>query len=391
MKDTFISTVFICLSLFIFSTFSAPIVTAQTATGEANLITSEQNTATDYQEDTLEGKIIKITGQRRISTPSNSKEQLYQQLEIKITKGSQKGNTVNLESGDVYQGSNSLYKVGDSVIIAYAKDSSGGETYLITDYVRRTPLLVLFLLFIGITVVIGKWKGLSSILGMGFSFLIILKFILPGIYSGSDPVTIAILGSLAIIPITFFLSHGLNRKTLIAIVGTLISLIVTGVLATLFVEATKLTGFASEEAGFLNVFKEGTINIKGLLLAGMIIGVLGVLDDITISQSAIVYELKLANPQLKPKDLYQKAMSVGKDHIASMVNTLILVYTGAALPLLLLFVDNPRPFAELINYEIVADEVVRTLVGSIGLVLAVPITTLIASYSIGNHQNKKQK
>ncbi len=391
MKNTFISTLFICLSLFIYSLFTTPIVFAETATDEASLTANEQNAVIDYQEETLEGKIIKITGQRRITSSNNSKEQLYQQLEIQLTKGSQKGKTMNIESGDVYQGSNTLYKAGDEVVIAYAKESTGSETYLITDYVRRTPLLVLFLLFVVITVVVGKWKGLSSILGMGVSFLVILKFILPSIYSGSDPVTIAILGSLAIIPVTFFLSHGFNRKTLVAIVGTLISLVVTGILATLFVEATKLTGFASEEAGFLNVFKEGTINIKGLLLAGMIIGVLGVLDDITISQSAIVQELKLANPQLKSKDLYLKAMSVGKDHIASMVNTLILVYTGAALPLLLLFVDNPRPFSELINYEIIADEVVRTLVGSIGLVLAVPITTFIASYSINNHQNKRIK
>lgn len=391
MKNIFISSVFICLSLFIYSLFSIPIVFAQIATDEANLITNEQNTVTDYQEETLEGKIIKITGQRRITPSNNSKEQLYQQLEIQITRGSKIGKTINLESGDAYQGSNTLYKVGNEVVIAYAEDSTGGETYLITDYVRRTPLLALFLIFVVVTVIIGKWKGLSSILGMGVSFMVILRFILPSIYSGSDPVTIAILGSLAIIPVTFFLSHGFNRKTLVAIVGTLISLIVTGILATLFVEATKLTGFASEEAGFLNVFKEGTINIKGLLLAGIIIGVLGVLDDITISQSAIVQELKLANPELKAKELYSKAMSVGKDHIASMVNTLILVYTGAALPLLLLFVDNPRPFSELINYEIIADEVVRTLVGSIGLVLAVPITTFIASYAINNHQNKRIK
>lgn len=391
MKNTLISTVFICLPLFIYSLFTTPIVFAETATDEASLTANEQNAVIDYQEETLEGKIIKITGQRRITSSNNSKEQLYQQLEIQLTKGSQKGKTMNIESGDVYQGSNTLYKAGDEVVIAYAKESTGSETYLITDYVRRTPLLVLFLLFVVITVVVGKWKGLSSILGMGVSFLVILKFILPSIYSGSDPVTIAILGSLAIIPVTFFLSHGFNRKTLVAIVGTLISLVVTGILATLFVEATKLTGFASEEAGFLNVFKEGTINIKGLLLAGIIIGVLGVLDDITISQSAIVQELKLANPELKAKELYSKAMSVGKDHIASMVNTLILVYTGAALPLLLLFVDNPRPFSELINYEIIADEVVRTLVGSIGLVLAVPITTFIASYAINNHQNKRIK
>ena len=388
MKNTFISIIFACLSIFFCMSTVTSSVYAQESTEEASIATKEEYTAPEYQEETLEGKIIGLTGQRRITTSNQAKEQLYQQLEIQITKGSQKDKVINLESGDIFQGSNTLYKVGDEIVISYAIDSAGSETYFISDYVRRTPLLVLFLLFVLITVIIGKWKGLSSILGMGVSFIVILKFILPSIYQGSDPVTVAILGSLAIIPVTFFLSHGVNRKTFVAILGTLISLVVTGVLATIFVEATKLTGFASEEAGFLNVFKEGTINIKGLLLAGMIIGVLGVLDDITISQSAIVQELKLANPQLKSKDLYSKAMSVGKDHIASMVNTLVLVYTGAALPLLLLFVDNPRPFTELINYEIIADEIVRTLVGSIGLVMAVPITTLIASYTISNSPKK---
>jgi uncharacterized membrane protein len=157
-------------------------------------------------------------------------------------------------------------------------------------------------------------------------------------------------------------------------------------LATLFVNLSQLTGFTSEEAGFLQAYKPGLINMKGLLLSGIIIGVLGVLDDITISQSAIVEQLKKANQKLKPIELYQKAMSVGRDHIASMINTLILVYTGAALPLLLLFIDNPHPFSQVINYEIIADEVVRTLVGSIGLILAVPITTLLAVWFVSkNH------
>ena len=160
--------------------------------------------------------------------------------------------------------------------------------------------------------------------------------------------------------------------------GTLIALIITGILSSVFVEAARLTGFASEEAGFLRVARQ-MINIKGLLLAGIIIGVLGILDDITISQSAIVFQLKEANKKLKFNELYKRAMNVGQDHISSMVNTLVLVYAGASLPLLLLFIDNPQPFFEVINYEIIADEIVRTLVGSIGLILAVPITTLIAA------------
>jgi uncharacterized membrane protein len=213
---------------------------------------------------------------------------------------------------------------------------------------------------------------------MGVSFAIIFSYILPTISSGADPIITAIIGSLLIIPATFYLSHGFNKKTTVAIIGTVISLLIVGALAGYFVDAAKLTGFASEEAAFLQVALGGTVNIRGLLLAGIIIGVLGVLDDITISQSSIVSELKLASPKIKFKELYTRAMNVGQDHISSMVNTLVLVYTGAALPLLLLFLNNSQPISQLISNELIADEIVRTLVGSIGLVLAVPITTLIA-------------
>jgi uncharacterized membrane protein len=218
-----------------------------------------------------------------------------------------------------------------------------------------------------------------SLLGMALSFFIIFFYILPQISSGANPVEIAILGSLVIIPVSFFLSHGINKKTFVAIGGTLIALVITGILANIFVDSAHLTGFASEEAGFLQVAKQGVINMRGLLLAGIIIGVLGVLDDITISQSSIVFQLKEANNKLDANELYTRAMKVGQDHISSMVNTLILVYTGAALPLLLLFINNPHPFSEIIIYEIIADEIVRTFVGSIGLVLSVPITTFIAT------------
>ncbi|MCG2686467.1 YibE/F family protein, partial [Candidatus Parcubacteria bacterium] len=207
----------------------------------------------------------------------------------------------------------------------------------------------------------------------------IFKFILPQISAGRDPILVAIVGSLLIIPLTFYLSHGLNRKTTTAVLGTLAALLITGILAKIFTEATHLTGYASEEAAFLQVIKEGTINIKGLVLAGIIIGVLGILDDITVAQAAVVQQLKKANPQLKSSQLFTQAMGVGQDHIASMVNTLVLVYAGASLPLLLLFVDNPLPFSQVINYEIIAEEIVRTLVGSIGLIAAVPITTFLAS------------
>ena len=340
------------------------------------------------KEETLEAIIEKILEEKQIKPMGLEDLQLYQKLELLVTKGSLKDKKIVIENGNLPVANNLKYKVNDKVIVIFSKDFEGNDYFYITDYIRRGSLIWLFLIFIVFTIVIAKWRGLLSLVGMGISFLVIFSFILPKILAGSNPVEIAILGSMIIIPVSFFLSHGFNKKTMIAIGGTLIALIITGILANIFVEAAKLTGFASEEAGFLQVAKQGVINIKGLLLAGIIIGVLGVLDDITISQSAIVFQLKEANQKLKFNDLYKRAMNVGQDHISSMVNTLILVYTGAALPLLLLFIDNPHPFSEIINYEIIADEIVRTLVGSIGLITAVPITTLIASLVFSKKNNR---
>jgi uncharacterized membrane protein len=332
------------------------------------------------EEEILEAEVVKILEEEEKTVMGKS--QLYQKLELIVTKGSLTEKTIIVESGNLSMVNLPQYQVGDRVLVSYSQDFEGQDVFYITDFVRQKPLLWLFFLFIILTVLIARWRGISSLLGMGFSFLIIFKLILPQILAGSNPILVAMVGSLFIIPVTFYLSHGFNRKTTVAVGGTLVALIATGLLAGFSVNAAKLTGFASEEAGFLQTARPGLINMKGLLLAGMMIGVLGVLDDITVSQAAIVEQLKKANKKLKYRTLYQKAMDVGKDHIASMVNTLILVYAGAALPLFLLFLDNPQPFSQVINYELIADEIVRTLVGSIGLVLAVPVTTLLACWAV---------
>lgn len=305
-------------------------------------------------EQTIEGKVISII--------EDSGD--YQKLKIQS-----KDQIYEIENGLFDSSSNIKYKVGDNVVITDG---------MITDYVRRPSLFLLLGIFLALTIVIaGKW-GLTSILGMGYSFYVIFVFILPMILKGYDAVIVAVIGSIFIIPVTFSLSHGLNRKTLVAMIGTAISMIIVGLLSLWFVDLAKLTGFAVEEAGFLQYQLGDVINLKGILLAGIIISTLGVMDDITVSQSSIVEELRKANSKLSKKELFLRSMNVGKDHISSMVNTLVLVYAGSSLPLLLLFVNNPHPFLEVINYEIVADEIVRTMVGSIGLILAVPITTYIA-------------
>lgn len=218
---------------------------------------------------------------------------------------------------------------------------------------------------------------MASLLSMVFTFGVLFLYVLPQILNGKNPLIIAISAAIFIIPISFYMAHGINRKTSVVIVASLIALLITAGLSFVFINIGNLTGLSSEEAGMLMINKAGSINMTGLLLAGIIIGALGVLDDITISQSAIVNKL-IKKKGTKKKEVYKEAMDIGKDHISSMVNTLVLAYAGVSLPLLLIFINNSHPFLEIINYEFLAEEIIRTLVGSIGLISAVPITTLIA-------------
>jgi uncharacterized membrane protein len=188
------------------------------------------------------------------------------------------------------------------------------------------------------------------------------------------------------IPSTFYLSHGFNQKTTAAIIGTTISLFLAVGLSIIFIKLAHLSGTTSEESGFLLSLKPGFFNFKSILLSGIIIGVLGVIDDITISQSSVVAQLKIADP--KNKKIFFQAMAIGKDHISSMINTLVLVYAGASLPLLLLFIDNQLPLGQLISFEPIAEEIIRTLIGSIVLIVAVPITTFIATVLIKDENSK---
>ncbi len=338
------------------------------------------------KEETVEATVTGVKEQKIIST--EGQEQLLQTLKLVVTNGSIKGKSITVENGEIPLANVTKYTVGDRVLVMATKGFNGQDKYFIQDYIRRDVLYTLFFFFLLVSVAIGLKRGVLAIVGMVFSFLVIFAFILPQISAGRDPIFVAIIASIVIVPITFFLSHGINRKTLSAIVGTFIALIITGILANVFVEAAHLTGFASEEAGYLQNEMHGQINIKGLLLAGIIVSVLGILDDITISQAAVVYQLKKLSPDLDYKDLFLRAMEVGRDHIASVVNTLVLVYTGAALPLLLLFVNNPRPFGQVINHEVIAEEIIRTLVASIGLILAVPITTLLSVFLLRINKKK---
>ncbi len=327
-------------------------------------------------EESLEARVVEIIEEGEVIIFDQA--QNYQKLRLEFTKGTLKGERREIEVGMTPMVQVVEYKLNDKVAVVRQKDLNGEEMLTIIDFVRRDALALLFIVFLIITLLVAKKRGLTSVISMIITFVVIFLFILPRILNGGNPVLITIMGALGIIPFSFYLSHGNNKKTTVAILSTIISFIITGLLALIFAQLTRLTGLASEEAGMLMSIKQGEIDMKGLLLAGILIGTLGILDDITISQAAIVEQLAQASEGIKFKELYTRAMRVGEDHIASMINTLVLVYAGASLPLLLIFINNPHPISEVISYEFIAEEVVRTLVGSIGLIAAVPISTLLA-------------
>jgi len=325
----------------------------------------------------LPNKSENIQGQEMLHgiIVSISENNGIQKITTKITDGSLKGEIVASKEDVTNILNNRDFKIGDKVMVEYNKEH---EQFFISDFIRTGSLVLLFAIFVVLVIAVAKWQGVGAIAGMIVSFLILFKITIPAILNGNDPIFVAVVSAALIVPATFYMSYGFNKKTHVAVFGTLITLAIAGVLASIFSDMANLTGLASEEASFLKMGTAERINFKGLLLAGMLIGILGVLDDITIAQVSVVNEIHKHKPEIKKKELYKSAMNVGKDHIASMVNTIILIYTGAALPLLLLFFDYSESIGNILNLELIAEEIIRTLIGSIGLILAVPITTAIA-------------
>jgi len=337
--------------------------------------------ATELQDEILSAVVGYVVEQSEMEVMGYS--QVYQKLELIISSGPARGEVVLVEQGVRPTVGQGPYKAGDRVYLTKTQDLDGAPVYNIVGYSRASRLLWMFLGFMALVLLVGRRGAAGSLLGMAVSFGAIFAFILPGIDRGRDPVAMAVLGAGAAMVVSYYLAHGLNRKTTIALVGSFVGLALTGLLSVAFVRAAHLTGYASDEAGFLQAVRPGEIDIRGVLLAGMVIGVVGVLDDITVSQAAIVQQLAQAEASLAWRQLYSRAMRVGQDHIASMVNTLVLVYAGAALPLLLLLMDRSLPLAYVLSHEVVAEEVVRMLVTSMGLVAAVPITTFLAALVMG--------
>jgi uncharacterized membrane protein len=294
---------------------------------------------------------------------------------IKVTARLADGRQVGFDTTDPTGG---MFRAGQRVRLAVAEQPGQPPYYNIQDLERGRPLVVLAALFVGAVVAFGRWQGVRSLVGLGLSFVLIVGFVVPAILHGHSPVLVAVTGAMAIMLVSLYLSHGTGPKTTAAVVGTALALGLTALLAIAFVAAASLTGLASEEALSAN-FAVGGLSLRGLLLAGIIIGGLGVLDDVTMSQASLVAELHQANPTAGFAALVGGALRVGRDHIAATVNTLFLAYAGAALPLLILFVTGQDSLGTVATTEIVAVEMVRALCGSVGLIAAVPLTTVLAA------------
>lgn len=352
-----------------------------------------ERTGVGFDRQTEQGKVVAVqqvdcasvnagqvppTGDT--STPQGREAVNAQQGEctkatIEVTSGPEKGRTfTEIVQPDAPR---QLHE-GQGVVVAYAPDAPRDLQYSVTDVNRKVPMAVLAGIFAVAVVVVGRLKGVMALIALVVSFLILTFFILPAILDGSNPLVVAVVGSSAIMLIALYMCHGLSARTSVAVLGTLISLLLIGLLGSVFIGWASLSGNTDDNTGLIHgLYPE--IDMSGLLLAGVIIGSLGVLDDVTVTQTSSVWELKQADPGMGPRALYQAGIRIGRDHIASVVNTLVLAYAGAALPLLLLFSIAQSSMGTVANSELVAEEIVRTLVGSIGLVASVPLTTALAA------------
>ncbi len=331
------------------------------------------------REEYFKAKVLSVVGEGRSNNQGYTS--YFQTLKVQAEDGPQAGKAFTVEDGKTVQITKDQFVTAGQEIIVDKTTMLNNITYTVYDSYRINNLLIFLVIFCFAVVLIAGLKGFGSLLGMGVSLAVILLYIIPSILKGGDPLTTTLIGSTVIILITTFLAHGISQKTTIALASTLVSIFLTAGLAMLVVDFVNISGIGNEDVSALQIGTTSLINLKGLFLSGLIITTLGALNDITTTQAMTILELKKADPKLKFMALFSKGFSVGKEHIASLVNTLILAYVGSAFAVFIFFVLNPAkiPYWVILNNEIVVDEVVKILVGSIGLLLSVPIVTFLAS------------
>jgi uncharacterized membrane protein len=337
-----------------------------------------QKSPTPQKQEFYKAKVIKVIDEK-VKTVDSVKN-VYQKIQVQLLDGPDKGKSVIIESGlNSTLSPSQIVTNNETVVLTKIAAPGQKAMYQVYDIYRINEILYLFLGFVLVVILIAGWKGLGSIVGLAISMSIIFFFVVPQILGGADPLLTSIYGSLAILLLTTYLAHGVSKQTSVALLSTFIVLMLTAWLSSLFVNLTHLSGF-TEETSSLQFGSTSNISVKGLLLGGIIIGTLGALNDITTTQAAAVFELAATDIKLTFRHLFAKSFSIGREHVVSMVNTLVLAYAGSALALFLFIILNPLklPVWVMINSEDISDEIVRTLAGSMGLVLVIPIVTLLA-------------
>lgn len=338
------------------------------------------STTVEQQQPAVDTERALVIGERMIACRVPQATDCHR-LDLELLSGPNKGMRTFLRTGDSL--SDPEIDVGDELRVVKnpipeGASATGIDPYTFSDFERRLPLVWLAVIFVVVVLLVGRSRGARALVGLASSLVVVFGFIVPAILDGEPPAAVALLGALAIMLVTVVITHGVGPKSVAAILGTAASLMVTVALGALFVQAGHLTGLSSDASSLLLAGRED-LSLEGIILAGLVIGALGVLDDVTVSQASTVLALRRANAMLNARQLYHRALAVGQDHASATVNTLVLAYVGAALPVLLIFNGSGASVGDSVNSELVAEEIVAMLAGSVGLMTAVPLTTALAA------------
>jgi uncharacterized membrane protein len=338
--------------------------------------------------EVVAAEVIEVVKEEEREIQETNAKTYSQEVRVEFKEGERKGEVASLTNEVI------RLKVGDDIFVNRMISIEGDETVTYSDFERRPVLAILLLTFIVMLLFFSRWQGVRALLSLAASIGAILFILVPALLAGYNATLTTIGISAVILAFAFFGTHGINPRSIIAFGGTFGTVVVTSLIAYPAVHIMRLTGFSNDAAVYLNFATQGQIDLVGLLLGGVIIGILGALDDVSITQVSVVEELKAANENLRFFDLYTRASVVGRNHIGSMVNTLALAYAAVSLPLILLYAKNNASWLSILNQEVVAAELLRIIIGSIGLILAVPATTAVAAWYYQNrivdkHQNNE--
>ncbi|HVW66665.1 MAG TPA: YibE/F family protein [Candidatus Peribacteraceae bacterium] len=337
-------------------------------------------------DDFLQAKVLQIESETKQDDGTT-----VEHVQLQAVGGPHVGEEFSLDNTIIPGEGGTVMNPGETVVVERLQKSDGSIEYQFKEKYRLPQIGWLVFFFLLLAFIIGGKRGFTSILGLAVSILILLWFVIPRIIAGGDPFFVSLFGAILIACTSLYLAHGFNKRTSIAFLSTIATLVLATLIDLLFVFGAKLFGMGSEESLYLQSGSLQNIDLRGLLLGGIIIGCLGVLDDITTAQTATIAEISKANPMLTAKELRVAGRAVGREHIASLINTLALAYIGASMPLfLLLETTTDFPLWVTLNGEIIAEEVIRTLVGSATLLVAVPVSTWLAAYFFQNGRERRQ-